>query len=233
MIKIRKSQDRGFVNHGWLQSYHTFSFASYLDKNYMNFHNLRVINDDIIAPSKGFGTHPHENMEIITYVLSGELAHQDSMGNGSIIKAGDVQRMSAGTGITHSEFNNLDDQETHLLQIWFYPEKKNIKPSYEQKNFSNQQKRAKLKLVASKTGRDNSVSLNQDLNMFVGLFDNNEKASYEIKNNRKIWIHLAEGEIEMNQIKLHAGDGAAVENEKLLEFKNGKNSHIIIFDMAL
>jgi redox-sensitive bicupin YhaK (pirin superfamily) len=230
MIKIVKSQDRGFFDHGWLKSYHSFSFGDYYNRNRMNFHNLRVINEDVIAPSKGFGEHPHNNMEIITYILSGELAHKDSMGNGSIIKQGDIQRMSAGTGITHSEFNNLQKKETHSLQIWFLPEHKNIEPSYEQKSFPAHEKRAKLKLVASKNGRNNSVSLNQDVDMLIGLFDGDEKSNYEIKNNRKIWLHLAKGEIEINGIKLHAGDSGAVENEKLLELKNGKNSEIIIFD---
>jgi len=231
MITIRKAEDRGHADFGWLNSRHSFSFGQYHDPKHMGYEHLRVINDDHVAAGAGFGTHPHANMEIISYVLSGSLEHVDSMGNGSIIKSGDVQRMSAGTGVTHSEFNHSKEDEVHFLQIWFLPNAKGLKPCYEQKHFSVDDKKGKLKLVASCDGRNGSVSLNQDVDMYVTILDTNDSVTHNIKDNRKIWVQVAEGTVFLNDIELRLGDGVAVEEEDItLNKANG--AEVIIFDMS-
>ncbi len=231
MIKIRKSQDRGHENHGWLNAKHTFSFGKYFDKNHTNFGILQVINEDIIQGGKGFGTHPHNNMEIVTYIIKGALEHKDSMGNNSVIEESMVQRMSAGTGVYHSEFNHFQDQETHLLQIWFLPEKKDIEPSYEQKYFSKTEKLNNFKLIVSKNAENGSISINQDVNIFSGIFDKNQEINFKTQKNRKIWVQIIEGEISINNHQLNQGDGAQIEDEENLNFIINQKSEIIIFNM--
>lgn len=234
MIKIRYADERGHTELNWLDSRHTFSFGSYDAPAHMGFGSLRVINEDIIEPGKGFGTHPHKDMEIITYVLEGELEHKDSLGNGSVIKPGEVQRMSAGSGVTHSEFNHSRENPVHLLQIWFLPSKEGVEPGYEQKPFLRKDKLRKLKLVASRTGREGSVSLNQDVDMYVGVLENEKDIfSYSVLSKRKVWVQIARGTVSMNGFVLKAGDGAAIEKAKLLKFNKAKNAEIIIFDMGL
>lgn len=207
---IRRSGERGYADHGWLQSFHTFSFADYQDPEHMGFRALRVINDDRVAPSRGFGMHPHQNMEIVTYVLEGELAHKDSMGNGSIIRPGEVQRMSAGTGVYHSEHNTSKAGATHLLQIWIVPDRRGYTPSYEQKAFSQEERQGKLRLVASQDGREGSVTVHQDVSLFAGLFGQGEEARYELPAGRNAWVHVARGSVELNGTLLEAGDAAAI-----------------------
>lgn len=232
MVTIRRSNERGASNLGWLKSQHTFSFGNYYHPDHMGFQSLRVINDDRVAPGAGFGTHPHNNMEIISYVLEGALEHKDSMGNGSIIKPGEVQRLSAGTGITHSEFNHSKDSEVHFLQIWFVPDTNNVEPGYAQKAFSEQDKRGRFCLVASKQGRNESISLQQDVDMTVALIDGNEAVDYVIPPGRKAWVHIARGEVTMNDKELQTGDGAAITDEGLLQFSQGQSAEVILFDMA-
>lgn len=234
MLNIRYANERGPSNLGWLKSMHTFSFAGYYDPRHMGFESLRVINDDKVIPGAGFGTHPHNNMEIISYVLDGALEHKDSMGNGSVIKSGDVQRMSAGTGVTHSEYNHSKSEGVHFLQIWFLPKKRNVKPSYEQKMFEREDKLGKLKLVVSPTGRDGSVSINQDVDMYAGILENKKQSfTHKVKKNRKAWVHIAQGTLEVNGEKVSVGDGIAVNGGETLEFDNAKKAEVIIFDMAL
>lgn len=232
MIRLRYAQDRGASDLGWLQSKHTFSFGEYHDPEQIGFESLRVINEDRVKAGQGFGTHPHADMEIISYVLSGALEHKDSLGNGSIIKPGDVQRMSAGTGVTHSEFNPSQDESVHFLQIWFLPDEKGAAPSYEQKTFSPQDKLGEFRLVASKSGRDGSVSLHQDVDMSVALLNDTKPLSYALADNRCAWIHLARGSVTVNGETLKAGDGAAVTNEPELRFQDGEDAEILVFDMA-
>ena len=231
MIKIRRAEDRGSSNLSWLKSKHTFSFGHYYDPEYIGFKSLRVINDDRVLSGAGFGTHPHDNMEIISYVLSGALAHKDSMGNGSIIRPGDVQRLSAGTGITHSEYNHSKSEEVHFLQIWFLPDERDVQPSYQQKSFADQEKRGKFRLVASKTGRDNSVSLHQNIDMSVALINGDEMVTYPISPNRALWTHVARGAVTMNGFQLKEGDGAAITNKSELRFEKGDQAEVIIFDI--
>jgi len=231
MMKIRQANDRGPSNLGWLNSKHTFSFGHYYDAGHMGFASLRVINDDRVAPGAGFGSHPHDNMEIISYVLDGALEHKDSMGNGSVIRPGDVQRLSAGTGMMHSEYNHSQTEEVHFLQIWFLPDKKNVEPGYEQKAFSDDEKRGKFRLVASKAGRDGSVSLNQDMDMSVALLDGDETATYLTGKDRLLWVHIARGEVTLNSQELSAGDGVALAEEELLTFERGHHAEVIVFDM--
>lgn len=226
MLTIRKSNERGFANHGWLQSYHSFSFADYFDRNHMHFGNLRVINEDKIAAGQGFGKHPHSDMEIITYVISGALAHQDSMGNSSIISAGEVQIMSAGTSVFHSEFNHSKTGETHLLQIWILPKEKQILPRYDQKSFLHA---SDLTLVVSGSGRDDSIQINQDAEIFLGKFSAEKIFDFEINPQQKIWIQMILGEISVNGLSLTQGDAVAIENEELLNLKTGKNSEFLLF----
>ncbi len=233
MITIRPAQERGNANFGWLDSKHTFSFGSYYDPSQMGFSSLRVINEDKVQPGKGFGTHSHRDMEIISYVLQGELEHKDSIGNGSVIRPGDVQRMSAGTGIAHSEFNASTTDLVHFLQIWIMPEKAGIEPSYEQKNFPLEEKQGKLKLVASADGRDDSVTIHQDANLYVAVLNQGDRITYNTNNNRSLWIQIARGSAEINGQALQTGDGAAITEEKELElFATTDNTEILLFDLA-
>lgn len=232
MNTIRKSQDRGHFDHGWLKTYHTFSFADYQDPEHMNFRALRVINEDFVAPAKGFGTHPHRDMEILTYILEGELQHQDSMGNGSVIRPGDVQRMSAGTGVTHSEFNPSPNHAVHLLQIWLLPEKANLTPGYEQKFFSADQKRNKLCLVASQDGKEGSVTIHQDVLLYASILDAGQVLSYEVAPARSLWLQVARGSLTANTLNLSAGDGCAITNENRLTLQAQTEAEILIFDLA-
>ncbi|MGZ8927549.1 MAG: pirin family protein [Methylobacter sp.] len=232
MIAITRSNERGTSNLGWLKSRHTFSFGQYFNPNRMGFESLRVINDDRVAPGAGFGTHPHNNMEIISYVLEGALEHKDSMGNGSTIKPGEVQRLSAGTGISHSEFNHSKNSEVHFLQIWFVPDTVNTEPAYAQQAFDELEKRGRFRLVASKQGRGGSITLHQDVDMSVALIDKGEEIAYAIAPDRTAWVHIARGQVSMNDTDLKAGDGAAINGESLLKFRNAQDAEVILFDMA-
>ncbi|MEE4175210.1 MAG: pirin family protein [Xanthomonadales bacterium] len=232
MLNIRKARDRGHANHGWLDSHHTFSFANYSDPAHMGFGHLRVINEDRVAPGQGFGTHPHRDMEIISYVLDGALAHKDSMGNGSVMRPGDVQRMSAGTGVTHSEFNASTEEEVHFLQIWVLPDAPGHEPGYEQVHFPDEEKRGRLRLVASATGREGSISLNQDADLYAGLFDGSERAAFEIRPSREAWLQVARGEITVNGERLLAGDGVSSTEAGEWVLGDGKGAEILLFDMA-
>lgn len=228
---VRKANDRGHVQIDWLNSYHTFSFSSYQDPNWMGFRSLRVINDDIIAPASGFGTHGHRDMEIITYVLSGALEHKDSLGTGAVIYPGEVQRMTAGTGITHSEFNNSPSEAVHLLQIWIIPDTVGLTPSYEQKTFAAAEKQGKLRLVASRDGRDGSVTVHQDLNLYIGLLEGDEQISYQVEPSRSIWLHVAQGEMNVDDRVLTAGDAIAYPGGSHLELSSSSNGEILLFDL--
>lgn len=232
MMTIRKASERGHADHGWLNSYHTFSFANYYDENHMGFRGLRVINDDRVAPSQGFGTHAHRDMEIISYVLDGELSHKDSMGTGATIRPGDVQRMSAGTGVQHSEFNASNDDEVHFLQIWIVPAKRNIAPSYEQKTFGDANKRGTLVLVASTDGRDGSVTVNADARVYAGTFRSGDRAELPIAAGRGVWVHVARGSARINGEMLTAGDGAAIEGEPALHIEGVDDGEVLAFDLA-
>lgn len=231
MFNIRRSAERGHANHGWLDSFHTFSFANYYDPDHMGFGALRVINDDRIAAGRGFGTHGHRDMEIITYVLDGAIAHKDSMGNGSTIKPGDVQRMSAGRGVMHSEFNPLPDAQTHLLQIWIEPDVTGIEPEYEEKRYAEAEKRGRLRIVASPDGVEDSVKIHQDLRLYVGLFDGDEKASLPLANGRRAWVHVARGSVMVNGQALQAGDALALSDEASVEIKDGQAAEVLVFDL--
>lgn len=232
MLTLRKAQDRGHADHGWLQSFHSFSFADYHDPAHMGWGNLRVINEDRIAPRGGFGTHPHRDMEIISYVLSGALAHQDSMGNGTAIRPGDVQRMSAGTGVLHSEFNHASDQVTHFLQIWILPNRRGVAPGYAQKTFSEADKRGRLCLVASPDGAEGSVSMHADARLFAGLFDGDERASAELAPGRKAYLFVARGSILAAGQRLAAGDALLVADEAELDLSGGLGAEVLWFDLA-
>ncbi|KQW69979.1 MULTISPECIES: pirin family protein [unclassified Methylibium] len=232
MITLRKSAERGYADHGWLKSHHSFSFAEYHDPAHMGFGNLRVINEDRIAPGTGFGTHGHRDMEIISYVLEGAVGHKDSIGNGAAIQPGDVQRMSAGSGIRHSEFNHAAQQTTHFLQIWILPEAQGIAPGYEQKHFPAASKRGVLKLVASPDGRDGAVRLNADAAMYVGLFDGAEQAVLDLDPKRLAYVHVARGSVSVNGQALQAGDAAKLDGERRLELGDGQGAEVIVFDLA-
>ena len=232
MVTLRKSLDRGYADHGWLKSYHSFSFAGYHDPAHMGFGNLRVINEDRIAPGTGFGKHGHRDMEIISYVLSGELAHQDSMGNVKAIPPGDVQRMSAGTGIVHSEFNHAKGETTHFLQIWIEPDVTGIAPSYEQKTIPAEERRGVLRLVASAEGRQGSVTIHADASLYGGLFDGNESAGLMLDADRKGYVHLVRGALEVNGQRLTAGDALLLENERSIALANGNDAEVLVFDLA-
>jgi len=231
MIAIRRSHERGQADHGWLKSFHSFSFADYYDPRWMGFSALRVINEDRVAPASGFGTHGHRDMEIISYVLEGELAHKDSMGNGSVIRPGDVQRMSAGTGVRHSEFNHAADATTHFLQIWIEPDRTGMPPSYEEKHFSADEKRGRLRLVASPDGADGSVRIHQDARLFVGLFDGAESARLPLAPGRHAYLHVARGEIEANGQTLAAGDALLMKDESQIELRAGREAEVLFFDL--
>ena len=232
MISLRKSQDRGYADHGWLKSFHSFSFAGYYDEKYMGFGNLRVINEDRIAPGTGFGTHGHKDMEIISYVLEGNLAHKDSMGNVKGIPPGDVQRMSAGTGVQHSEFNHAEGQTTHFLQIWIEPNVKGIAPGYEQKSFNDAEKRGKLRLVASNDGADGSVTIHADAKMYAGLLDGQEAATLALNPARKTYVHLVRGSLQLNHHPLLAGDAALLVLESELSLSQCVDAEVLVFDLA-
>lgn len=240
MITLRRAQERGHTTYGgWLQSAHTFSFGEYLDLGYQGYGNLRVINDDTVAPGQGFGTHGHRDMEIISYVLDGELAHKDSMGNGhegggasGIIRPGDVQRMSAGTGVMHSEFNHSHAQPVHFLQIWILPKFKGVRPGYEQKHFPVEQRRGRLALVASPDGAEGSLSMNADAWLMAGLFDGDEHCVKPLAPGRLCYVHLAKGELMVNDECLQAGDGALVQDESQLRLGQGKHAEVLVFDLA-
>jgi quercetin 2,3-dioxygenase len=235
MITIRPANERGHANHGWLDTYHTFSFNTYHDPKHMHFRSLRVINDDKVAPGYGFGTHPHNDMEIVTYVLEGALAHKDSMGTGSTIVAGEVQRMSAGTGVLHSEFNHSTSEEVHLLQIWIMPEKRGIEPSYEQKFFPDEEKLNRFRVVAARDGRDGAVKIHQDASIHATLIEEGKCASYTFEKGRYAWVHVARGSVTLNGKTLNAGDGAAISDEseiKLTGNSNGKKAEVLLFDLA-
>ena len=232
MMEIRKSQERGYADHGWLKSYHSFSFADYFDPEHVEFGALRVINEDLVAPGQGFGTHGHSDMEIISYVLEGELAHKDSLGTGSVIAPGDVQRMSAGTGVRHSEFNPSRDAPVHFLQIWIQPDERGIAPSYEQKRFEPQEKRGRLRLIASPDAREGSVTIHQDAHVYAGLFDGGERAVHALDAGRRAYVHVARGSIEVNGQALAAGDAVKVVDAREVTLQNGSGAEVILFDLA-
>lgn len=230
--EIRKGNARGFADHGWLKSFHSFSFADYYDPAHMQFGALRVINEDRIAPGSGFGTHGHRDMEIISYVLEGELAHKDSMGNGSVIRPGDVQRMSAGSGVLHSEFNHAQGQTTHFLQIWIMPNVTGIKPSYEEKRFETRDKRGRLCLVASPDGRDGSVTVHQDALLYAGLFNAAESALHVPAAGRRSYVQVARGRIAINDVELEAGDAALFDESTPVHLTRGQDAEVLLFDLA-
>ena len=232
MITIRKADQRGYADHGWLRSYHSFSFADYYDPAHMGFGNLRVINEDRIAPGTGFGTHGHRDMEIVSYVLEGALAHQDSMGNGATITPGEVQRMSAGTGVRHSEYNHAAERETHFLQIWILPSRSGIAPGYEQKRFDDADKRGRLRLVAAPDGRDGAVTIHADAAIHAGLFDGNEAATLALAPGRLGYVHVARGEVEVNGLRLGAGDAALLRDEAQVALARGRGAEVLVFDLA-
>ncbi|MFZ2305973.1 MAG: pirin family protein [Rhodoferax sp.] len=232
MLTLRKSADRGYADHGWLQSFHSFSFAGYFDPAHMGWGNLRVINEDRIAPGAGFGTHGHRDMEIISYVISGELAHKDSMGNVKGIPPGDVQRMSAGRGVQHSEFNHAPDQTTHFFQIWIEPNAKGIAPSYEQKTVPAAQKQGMLRLVASPDGANDSVLIHADARMYSGLLDGTQTASLALDPARKAYVHLVRGAIVVNGVALAAGDAALLAQEDILRLDQARDAEVLVFDLS-
>jgi quercetin 2,3-dioxygenase len=231
MLEVRRSADRGYFDHGWLKTYHTFSFADYYDPEWVEYGPLRVINDDRVAAGQGFGKHGHRDMEILTYILEGELKHQDSMGNGSVIRVGDVQRMSAGTGVTHSEFNPSDAQEVHLLQVWIKPEAQRLTPGYEQKNFPTAEKRGRLRLVASHAGEDGSVVIHQDARVYAGLFDGAERADFQLARGRRAWVQVARGRLSVGDTPLMAGDGARTAGPARLTLHDGADAEVLLFDL--
>lgn len=230
MMKIRRANERGHAEHGWLDTYHTFSFANYYDPHWMGFRSLRVINDDLVMPGMGFGTHPHRDMEIITYILSGALEHKDSMGNGRVIRAGEVQYMAAGTGVQHSEFNPSQDEAVHLLQIWIQPDRKGVTPRYAEKSLANAPA-GTLHLVTSKAGRDGSVAIHQDADLWLARLDAGNRVAHKLAPGRHAWVHVAEGEVSLNGTKLSGGDAAAISEEGSLELSAAKPSQVLLFDL--
>ena len=232
MITIRKSNDRGHADHGWLNTRFTFSFADYFDPEHVQFRTLRVMNDDRISGGGGFPTHPHKDMEIVTYVLEGALAHKDSMGNGSVIRPGDVQYMSAGTGVAHSEFNASEKETVHLYQIWMFPDKKGYKPVYDQKHFGEAEKSGKLRLVASPDGRDGSVKIRQDNELYATVLGPGEVVKHELQPDRHAYVQVARGSVALNGKKLETGDGAAISGEQALELRGVDKAEILLFDLA-
>jgi quercetin 2,3-dioxygenase len=231
MNTVRRSNERGHADHGWLDSYHSFSFADYFDSNHVEFGPLRVINEDRVAPGAGFGAHPHRDMEIISYVLSGQLAHKDSMGNGSVIGTGDVQRMSAGSGVRHSEFNASSSEGVHFLQIWIKPQVSGIKPSYEEKHFADSDKQGRLRLIASPDGRDGSVLIHQDASLYAGRFDAEEAASLALRRGRRSYVHVVRGTVTVNGIALNAGDALKITDSPTVHIENGHESEVLVFDV--
>jgi redox-sensitive bicupin YhaK (pirin superfamily) len=231
MLKTRRAQDRGHADHGWLLSYHTFSFAEYYDPQYVDYGCLRVINEDRVAPGRGFGSHAHRDMEIVTYVLSGELAHQDSMGNGSEIRRGDVQRMTAGTGVEHSEFNASKTEPVHFLQIWLYPSEKGLQPGYEQKRYDDAAKRGRLLLIATPDGREDTLRVHQDVLLWSGIFDEHDSATYTLEPGRRAYLHVALGSVEVNAQHLMAGDGAMIDDREI-RIERGEAGEVLLFDLS-
>lgn len=231
MLQIRRSADRGYADHGWLQSFHSFSFAGYYDPAFMGWGNLRVINEDRVAPGTGFGTHGHRDMEIISYVLQGNLAHQDSMGNVKGIPAGDIQRMSAGSGVRHSEFNHAPSEITHFLQIWIEPNVSGIEPEYDQRTVPNTQKRGQLALLASPDGANESIRIHADARLYAGLFDGTETASLCIDPRRKAYVQVVRGKLQVNGLSLQTGDALMVSDESLLTFAQGESAEVLVFDL--
>jgi hypothetical protein len=232
MIVVRRAQDRGHANHGWLDSHHTFSFADYHDPAHMGFRELRVINEDRVQPRQGFGTHSHRDMEIVSYVLEGALEHKDSIGTGSVIRPGDVQRMSAGTGVSHSEFNHSASELVHFLQIWILPERDGLAPSYEQKHFSAEERQGKLRLVASPDARDGSVRIHQDVELYASLLRSGESVAHTLRPGRHAWLQLARGHCTLNGTQLEAGDGAAMSGEASLQLSGARDAEVLLFDLA-
>jgi len=231
MLEVRRSADRGYFDHGWLRTYHTFSFADYYDPQWLGYGPLRVINDDRVAAGQGFGKHGHRDMEILTYILSGELAHRDSMGNGSVIRVGDVQRMSAGTGVTHSEFNPSAAHEVHLLQIWILPEALRLAPGYEQKTFNAADKRGRLRLIAAHWGTDGAVTVRQDVRVYAGLFDGAERAEVAVPSARRVWLQVARGAVSVDDTALAGGDGAYTSGPVQLTLHGGQDAEVLVFDL--
>jgi len=232
MMQLRKANERGHANHGWLDSHHSFSFADYYDPAHMGFRSLRVINEDRVQPARGFGTHPHRDMEIITYVLEGALQHRDSMGNGSVIRPGDVQRMSAGTGVTHSEYNASNSDLVHFLQIWLLPARSGIAPGYEQKHFADADKLGRLRLVASPDGADGSVSINQDVRLYAALLRDGDSLVHALANGRRAYVHVARGSAAVNGNALEAGDAIALDGEAEVAIAGRGDGEILLFDLA-
>ena len=231
MINIRRSKERAHANHGWLDTYHSFSFADYFDPRNMGFRDLRVINEDFIEADQGFPTHGHRDMEIITYVINGEISHRDSMGNGETVKRNEVQRMTSGTGVLHSEYSS-PTEKTHMLQIWIQPEKRNLPPSYEQTYFAPEDKQGKLKLVASRGGDDGSVHINQDVKLYSSILNEGENVSLDLANGRHAWVQIISGSLDVNGERLEAGDGAAISEETALKIKaNSDNTELLLFDL--
>jgi quercetin 2,3-dioxygenase len=232
MFEIRRSNERGHANHGWLDSYHTFSFADYHDPEHVHFGALRVINEDRVAGGQGFGTHGHRDMEIVSYVLEGALAHRDSMGNGSTIRPGDVQRMSAGTGVRHSEFNGSPSETAHFLQIWIIPDAPGGAPGYEEKRFADDEKRGRLRVIASPQGDDGSVKIGANARIFAGLFDAGERAEFDVPAGRRVYVHVARGAVSVNGEALAAGDAAKIEDVSKVTLDGGKDAEVLLFDLA-
>ncbi len=232
MLTVRRAEERGHADYGWLSTFHTFSFADYYDPRFVGFGALRVINDDTVAPGRGFPAHSHRDMEIISYVLSGALEHKDSMGNGSVIRAGEVQRMSAGTGVTHSEYNASIKEPVHFLQIWLIPARTNLPPAYEQIFFSDEEKRARLRLIASSDGAEGSVHIQQDACVFAALLDSGQTLTHATASGHKAWLHVARGDANLNGTLLKAGDGAAIENEALISIGSDSGGEVLLFDLA-
>jgi redox-sensitive bicupin YhaK (pirin superfamily) len=231
MLTLRKASDRGLANHGWLKSFHTFSFASYRNPKEQGFSDLLVINDDHVAAGKGFGQHPHRDMEIFSYVLEGALEHKDTLGTGSVIRPGDVQLMSAGSGVAHSEYNHSDSRPVHFLQIWIVPEVSGAKPRYQQEHFSTQKKRGRLQLIISPDGAQGSLTVRQDARVYAGLIDGKESATVELAANRHAYVHVARGRVELNGVPLQEGDGVRVREEQLLTLGNGVDAEVLVFDL--
>ena len=231
MLKVRRSAERGYFDHGWLKTFHTFAFADYYDPDWVGYGPLRVINDDRVAPGRGFGKHGHRDMEIITYILAGELEHKDSMGNGSVIRVGDVQRMSAGTGVTHSEFNPSATEEVHLLQIWIEPQALRLAPGYEQQHFDAADKRGRLRLIAAPVTGEGAVLIHQDVRVYAGLFDGAEHAEVRVPAGRRVWLQVARGSLSVNETRLSAGDGARAEGPALLALHDGADAEVLLFDL--
>ena len=232
MIQVRKAADRGHANHGWLDTYHTFSFGDHHDREHMGFRSLRVMNEDRVEPGKGFGTHPHRDMEIVTYVLEGALEHKDSMGSSEVLRPGEFQRMSAGTGITHSEFNPSDVEPVHLYQIWLFPERKGIEPSYEQKQFPDEERHNRLRLVASQDAADGSLLIQQDACIFLSQIDDGVQISHNLPEGRHAWLQVLRGSVSLNGDNLQTSDGAAVSEESLITIQATSDAEIMLFDLA-